>query len=150
MLRPSWSISSMKLGQLCAPEMSYSEEESKHVSNRVVFYQLSPIPADHVDFLGGSDGIESTCNAGDPGSILGSGRYPGEGNGYPFQYSCLENSTDRGAWWATLHKVANRWTRLSHSPFHFHWSCSGGKNIIDKCIGRNYEWYYFNMDLDSS
>ena len=48
-------------------------------------------------FPGGSDGKESACNAGDPGLILGSGRFPGEGNGYPFQYSYLENSMDRGA-----------------------------------------------------
>ena len=52
---------------------------------------------------GGSDGKESTCNAGDPGSISGSGRYPGEGNGNPLQYSCLENPMDREAWWATVH-----------------------------------------------
>ena len=45
----------------------------------------------------GSDSKESTCSAGDPGSIPGSGRSPGEGNGYPLQNSCLENSVDRGA-----------------------------------------------------
>ena len=49
-------------------------------------------------FLGGSDGKASVCNAGDPGSIPGLGRSPGEGNGNPFQYSCLENPTDRGDW----------------------------------------------------
>ena len=49
---------------------------------------------------------ESACNAGHPGSIPGSGRSPGEGNGYPLQDSCLENPTDRGAWRATLHGVA--------------------------------------------
>ena len=43
---------------------------------------------------------------GDADSILGLGRFPGEGNGYPFQYSCLENSMDRGAWWAIVHGVA--------------------------------------------
>ena len=48
---------------------------------------------------GGSDGKESACNAGDPGSIPGSGRSPREGSGYPLQYSCLEKSMDRGAWW---------------------------------------------------
>ena len=53
-----------------------------------------------VCFPGSSDGKESACNAGDPGSISGSGRSPGEGNGNPFQYSCLENSRDRGARWA--------------------------------------------------
>ena len=49
-------------------------------------------------FPGGSDGKASACNAGDPGSIPGSGRSPGEGNGKPLQYSCLENSMDGGAW----------------------------------------------------
>ena len=49
-------------------------------------------------FPGGSDGKESACNAGDPGLILGSGRSPGGGNGYLLQYSCLENSMDRGTW----------------------------------------------------
>ena len=61
-------------------------------------------------FLGGSDGKESACNAGDPGSIPESGRSPGEGNGNPFQYSCLENPMDRGAWHATVHGVAKSWT----------------------------------------
>ena len=56
-------------------------------------------------FPGGSDGKESACNAGDWGSIPGLGRSPGEGNGFPFQYSFLENSMDRGAWWATVHEV---------------------------------------------
>ena len=53
-----------------------------------------------------SDGKASACNAGDLGLIPGSGRYPGEGNGNPLQYSCLENSMDRGAWWAIVHEVA--------------------------------------------
>ena len=58
------------------------------------------------DFPGGSDGKESACNSGDPGSIPGLGRSPGEGNGNPLQHSCLENSMDRGAWRATVHGVA--------------------------------------------
>ena len=57
-------------------------------------------------FPGGSDGKESVCNAGDPGWIPGSGRPPGEGHGYPLQYSCLENPVDRGAWRAAVHEVA--------------------------------------------
>ena len=61
-------------------------------------------------FPGGSDGIESACNAGDPSSIPGSGRSPEEGNGNPFQYSCLENPMDRGAWRATVHRVIKSWT----------------------------------------
>ena len=49
---------------------------------------------------------ETTCNAGDPGSIPGLGRSPGEGNGNPLQYSCLGNPMDRGAWQATVHRVS--------------------------------------------
>ena len=55
----------------------------------------------------------SACNVGDPGSIPGLGRSPGEGNGNLLQYSCLENSMDGGAWWATVHGVAKSRTRLS-------------------------------------
>ena len=55
----------------------------------------------------GSDGKESACNVGDPGSIPGLGRSPGEGNDNALCYSCLENPMDRGAWWATVHGVAN-------------------------------------------
>ena len=54
----------------------------------------------------GSSGKESACQAGDSGSVPGSGRSPGEGHNNPLQYSCLENSTERGAWWATVHRVA--------------------------------------------
>ena len=68
-------------------------------------------------FPGGSDGKESAFNAGDPGSIPGSGRSPGEGNGNPLQYFCLENPMDRGAWWATVHGVTKSWTRLSNFTF---------------------------------
>ena len=66
-------------------------------------------------FLGGSDSKESTCSVGDLDSIPGVGRSPGEGNGYPLQYSCLENSIDRGAWWATVHSQ-----RIGHGWGNFH------------------------------
>ena len=59
-------------------------------ANTLLFEQLG--------FPGGSDGKASACNAGDLGSIPGLGRSPGEGNGNPFQYSCLENPMDRGVW----------------------------------------------------
>ena len=59
------------------------------------------------------DGKASACNAGDPGSILGLGRSPGEGNGNPLQYPCLENSMDKGAWRAVVHEVAKSQTQLS-------------------------------------
>ena len=62
---------------------------------------------------GGSDVKASAYNVGDLGSILGSGRSPGAGNGTPLQYSCLENPMDGGALWATVHGVAESRTRLS-------------------------------------
>ena len=68
-------------------------------------------------FPAGSEGKASACNAGDPSSIPGSGRSPGEGNGNPLQYSCLENPMDGGVWWATAHGVAKSRTRLSDFTF---------------------------------
>ena len=67
-----------------------------------------------------SVGNESACSTGDPSSIPGLGRSPGEGNGNPLQYSCLENPMDRGAWWAAVHGVAKSRTRLSDFTFTFH------------------------------
>ena len=70
---------------------------------------------------GGSDGKASAYNEGDPGSIPGSGRSPGEGNRNPLQYSCLENPMDRGAWLATVHginKESDTTERL-----HYHYGC---------------------------
>ena len=76
-----------------------------------VFYSLIKV------FPGGSEVKASACNAGDLGSIPGWGSCPGEGNGDPLQYSCLENPgllhPDRGAWWATVHGAAKSRERLS-------------------------------------
>ena len=63
-------------------------------------------------FPGGSVGKETACSAGDPGLIPGSGRSPGEGNGYSRQYSCLENSVDREVWQATVHGVTKSGIQL--------------------------------------
>ena len=77
---------------------------------------------------GGSDGKASARNVGDPGLIPGLGRSPGEGNGNPLQYSCLENPRDGGAWWAAIYGVAQSQTRLkqfsssSGSIYHI-WIC---------------------------
>jgi len=60
----------------------------------------------------GSAGEESACTVGDTGSVPGSGRSPGRGNGNPLQYSCLENSMDRGTWWAAVQGVTKIRTRL--------------------------------------
>ena len=57
-------------------------------------------------FPGGSEVKNPSANAGDAGSVPESGRFPGEGNGNPLQYSCLENPMDRGAWWATVCGIA--------------------------------------------
>ena len=69
--------------------------------------QFIPVGPPH--FPGDSDGKESACNVGDLSSIPGLVRSPGEGNSNPLQYSCLENSMDRGAWWATVHGVTKSW-----------------------------------------
>ena len=66
-------------------------------------------------YKGGTSGKESAVNEGnvrDSGLIPGLGRSPGGGHGNPLQYSCLENPMDRGAWRATVHRVAKSWTRL--------------------------------------
>ena len=74
------------------------------VSNKVKFGNLYSIFF-FFCFLGGTDGKESACNAGDSGLIPGLARSLGEGDGYPLHYSCLKHSMDRGAWQATMHVV---------------------------------------------
>ena len=71
-------------------------------------------------FLGTSNGKESACNAGDPGSISGPGGSPGEGHGSPLQYSCLENSIDRGAWWA-IQSIGSQRVRHNWATNTFIW-----------------------------
>ena len=70
-----------------------------------------------IGFPGGSEVKASAWNVGDLGLIPGLGRSPGEGNGNPLQYSCLENPMEGGAWWATVHGVAKSRTRLSDFTF---------------------------------
>ena len=83
-------------------------------------FSFSIIPSKEWTSLVTQMGKVSVCNAGDPGLIPGLGRSPGEGNGSPLQYSCLENPMDGGAWWATVHGVAKNWTQLSDfTSLHF-------------------------------
>ena len=85
-----------------------------------------------VVFPGGSEGKESAYNAGDPASISGLGRSPGEGNGNPLQYSCLENPMDRGAWRATVLGVAKSRAQLSdwHSTLILCWKVSSVLQVV--------------------
>ena len=91
-------------------------------------------------FLGGSEVKASAWNAGDLGSIPGLGSSPGEGNGTPLPYFCLENPMEGGAWWATVHGVAKSRTRLSNFTFTFpacnshrleYWSCPWSSPLLD-------------------
>ena len=66
--------------------------------------------------------VESACNSGDMGSVPRSGRSPGEGNGNPLQYSCLEDPMGKGALWATVHGVAKSQTQLSNYHIHYAYS----------------------------
>ena len=81
-----------------------------HPNTNIGIYLLL---ASVLGFPGGSEDKASACNAGDQGLISGLGRFPGEGNGNPLQYSCLENPMDRGGWWASVHGVAKSGPRLS-------------------------------------
>ena len=87
-------------------------------------------------------GKESACSAGGAGSIPGSGRFPGGKHGNPRQYSWMENSMDRGAWWATVHGVAKSWTQLKWLSMHcaiFHW-CSYHIFLIHSSINGHLCW----------
>ena len=103
----------------------------KGAQSRKAFSILKLLNFGHVSFsTGGSHGKESACNTRDPGSIPWSGRSPGEGNDNPLQYSFLENSMDRGAWWATVHGVAQSWTLSFHFPLAL---CSFWRNEAASC-----------------
>ena len=88
-------------------------------------------------FPGSSVGKESTCNAGDLGSIPGLGRSPGGGHGNPLQYSCLENPMDRGAWQAAVHGVTKSQTRLSNLAQH----------IVDTFLDWIFEFYFGQQEF---
>ena len=85
-------------------------EERKRRNSSKKIYALKSF---NLGFPGCSDSKESACYVGHPGPTPGLGRSPGEGNGYPLRYSCLENPMGRGAWQATVHGVTKSRTRLS-------------------------------------
>ena len=97
-------------------------------------------PDSHV----GSEHKEFAHNAGDPGSIPGLGRSPEEGNGNPLKYSCLENSMDRGAWWAIVHGVtkSQTWLNKSHSHTHTHTHTHTGQ-VLPKREKKFWSSYYY-------
>ena len=82
-------------------------------SQRVRHDRATLLSLSELGFPGGSDGELSACNVGDLGSVPGSGRSPGEGNGNPLQYSCLENPTDREAWWLQFRDLKRVRTQLN-------------------------------------
>ena len=92
----------------------YKKEKQKIIFHFkwVVFFLKITYTIKLLGFPGSSVSKESACNAGDLGLIPGWGRSSGEENGNPLQYSCLENSVDRGAWQATAHRVTQSWTQL--------------------------------------
>ena len=89
-------------------------------------------------FSGGSGGRESACNAGDLGLISGLGRSPGEGNGKPLQYSCLQNPTDRGTWQATVHRVTQSRTWLKQLRTHMSMRQETNKGRFRRCFFTGY------------
>ena len=102
-------------------------------------------------FPGGSEVKASACNAGDLSLIPGSGRSPGEGNGNPLQYSCLENPMDGGAWWATVHGVAKSRTWLSNFTFTFFFQGQSpfSPNSTTLCWFQNYFKWNFIWSSDN-
>ena len=108
----SWSILNLQQGFLFSLWPLHFCVCCLRLSSHLYFSCLS--------FLGGSGVKASACNARDLGSIPRSGRSPGEGNGNPLQYSCLENPMDGGAWWAKVHGVAKSWTQLSDFTHFIH------------------------------
>ena len=126
-LRQAWqSITSAYLkmathSSILAWKIPWTEEPGKlwSMGPQRVRHNLMTKPSPYLHELpGGSDSKESACCAGDPGSIPGLGRSPGEGNGNPLQCSCLENPMNGGAWWATVHGVTKSWTQLSDLYLH--------------------------------
>ena len=104
-------------------DFSFTDEITGIIGANRLFFSA------RLEFPHTSVGKESAYNAGDPGSIPGLGRLPREGNGYPLQYSCLENPMDRGAWWATVHGVARFGHDLVTKPPPSHFGLGGVRRL---------------------
>ena len=111
-----WVLSPYYLRQETCLVFFYILNIGAHVTYSLSLTAVQKFQSKIFGVPGGSDGKESTCNVGDQGSITGLGRSPGEMNGYPLQYSCLENSMDRWAWWAPGHgiqRVRHDWVTIT-------------------------------------
>ena len=108
----------MECSTLIKKKIQLSKDEEKSFFNSIYLHNLSLHCASQAALVV-KNLPDNTGDAKDTGLIPGSGRSPGEGNGNPLQYFCLENSMGREIWRATAHGVANRWTKLSkeHSVF---------------------------------
>ena len=118
-----WISSRLVMKLYFSLNISFTQHVNLLSGNKSIHLQfLSPWIIFYIipDFPGRSDGKASAYNVGHPGWIPGSGRCPGEGNGNPLQYSCLENPMGGGAWWAAVHGVAKSQTLLSDFTFTFH------------------------------
>ena len=104
---------SMRTSPLCITLVGWRFSWERAVTPALSACDCPPLREFTECFPGGSEDKVSTCKAGDLGSIPGLGGSPGEGNGNPLQYPCLENLMDRGAWWAAVHGVSKSWARLS-------------------------------------
>ena len=127
-VRQDWAINTLLLIHFkfwcfhltCEEKLGWGRQLSWNgiLGNATWYFSLVLFKVSERDFPGGSNGNESTCFAGDLGSIPGLGLSPGEGYGNPLQYSCLKNLMDRGTSWATVHRVTNSWTRLKRLRTH--------------------------------
>ena len=118
---PSSSLQHQKVNQSLPPVKEFITDTAASTafnlsSNCMIKVHFRHLEVGEGTSQGGRVVNNPPANAGntrDTGSVPGSGRFPGEGNGNPLQYSCLENSMDRGVWWPTVHGVAKSWTQLS-------------------------------------
>ena len=135
LLRTSNLVGERRLINMSSPEMLHHSFKALSGDRKVIVWPHAIFKKFFwCGFPGGSDGRAFARNVGDLGLIPGPGRSPGEGNGNPLQYSCLENSMDGGAWWATVHGVAESDT-TEWLHFHFHFSfLKSSLNLLWHCF----------------